>query len=107
MVHGLVEEARDVLFTKLMKVDMDAERQVDPQQVPPIHWDSMVDNPSESRVGWSFLDDERNKFNVDGQWWLYERMYKEQRLRKEFINESTNQVQEEEVEAYQRHIERF
>ena len=51
MVHGLVEEARDVLYSKLMGVDMDAERQVDPQQVPPIHWDSMVDNPSESRVG--------------------------------------------------------
>ena len=105
MVHGLVEEARDVLFTKLMKVDMDAERQVDPQQVPPIHWDSMVDNPSESRVGWSFLDDERNKFDVDGQWWLYERMYKEQRLRKEFIE--GGQLQEEAVEAYQRQLERF
>src|SRR5204862_3497742 len=105
MVHGLVEEARDVLFTTLMKVDMDAERQVDPQQVPPIHWDSMVDNPSESRVGWSFLDDERNKFDVDGQWWLYERMYKEQRLRKEFIK--GGQLQEEVVEAYQRQVERF
>jgi RecQ family ATP-dependent DNA helicase len=110
MVHGLVEEAREVLFTKLMKVDMDAERQVDPQQVPAIHWDSMVDNPSESRVGWSFLDDERNKFEVDGQWWLYERVYKEQRLREQFIDpsrESTKQVQEEEVEAYQRQVERF
>ena len=51
MIHGLVEEARDVLYTKLMKVDMDAERQVDLQQVPPIHWDSMVDNPSKSQVG--------------------------------------------------------
>jgi hypothetical protein len=37
MVHGLVEEARDVLYSKLMRVDMDAERQVDPQQVPPIY----------------------------------------------------------------------
>jgi hypothetical protein len=67
MVYGLVEEARDVLYIKLMKVDIDAEREVDSQQVPPIHWDSIVDNPSESRVGWSFLDVKRNKFDVDGQ----------------------------------------
>ena len=111
MIHGLVEEARDVLFSKLMKVDMDAERQVDPQQVPPIHWDSIVDNPSESRVGWSFLDDERNKFDVDGQWWLYERMFKEQQLRKQFIDESiggsSGKVKTEEIEAYERQVERF
>lgn len=51
MVHGLVEEARDVLFSKLMMVDMDAEQQVDPQQVLPIYWDTIVDNLLESRVG--------------------------------------------------------
>jgi RecQ family ATP-dependent DNA helicase len=109
MVHGLVEEARDILYSKLMKVDMDAEQQVDPQQVPPIYWDSMVDNPSESRVGWSFLDDERNKFDVDGEWWMYERMYQEQRLRKQFIDErgSSWPVKKDETEAYQREIERF
>ena len=116
MVHGLVEEARDVLYSKLMRVDMDVERQVDPQQVPPIYWDGMVDNPSESRVGWSFLDDERNKFDVDGEWWLYKRMFEEQRLRKQFIDENADglggpmrkeQVRKEEVEAYQQEIERF
>jgi hypothetical protein len=48
----------------------------------------MVDNPSESRVGWSFLDDERNKFDVDGEWWLHERIFQEQGLRKQFINEN-------------------
>jgi hypothetical protein len=115
MVHGLVEEARDILYSKLMKVDMDTEQQVDPQQVPPIYWDSIVDNPSESRVGWSFLDDERNKFDVDGEWWMYERMYQEQWLRKQFIDESargasrqaSGQVKKDEAEAYQREIERF
>ena len=30
MVHRLVEEARDVLYSKLMRVDMDIEWQVDP-----------------------------------------------------------------------------
>ena len=47
----------------------------------------MVDNPSKSRVGWSFLDDERSRFAMDGQWWLYERMYHERQLREQFTDQ--------------------
>jgi hypothetical protein len=73
MIHGLVEEARKELF-ELMMVGGGVEK-------PSIDWESIVDNPTESRVGWSFLNDERTKFAVDGRWWLYERVFKEQRLR--------------------------
>ncbi|KAG4427745.1 hypothetical protein IFR05_016773 [Cadophora sp. M221] len=76
MVHGLVREAREVLFKDLMLVDMNSQRQVDSTQMPGIDWNTMVDNPTESRVGWSFLDDERSRFEVDGKWWLYQRMAK-------------------------------
>ena len=58
MIRGLVGEARDVLYKELMMVDMDSQGQVDATQVPGIDWDTMVDNPSESRVGWSFDDDD-------------------------------------------------
>ncbi|KAK6591364.1 hypothetical protein H4I95_12233 [Botrytis cinerea] len=68
MIHGLVGEAREELFEKLMVVRMSADREVDMKQAPPIHWDRMVDQPSETRVGWSFLDDERNQFAVCKQW---------------------------------------
>jgi hypothetical protein len=69
----------------------------------------MVNNPFESRIGWSFLDDERNKFDVNKEWWMYERMYQEQRLRKQFINKrgSSRQVKKEKIEAYQQEVERF
>jgi hypothetical protein len=71
----------------------------------------MVDNLSESRVRWSFLDDKRNKFDVDSEWWLYKQMYKEQRLKKQFIDESTEgssrQIKKRKAEAYQQQIERF
>jgi hypothetical protein len=66
MVHGLVHKAREVLFSKLMMVGMNCDEEVDTQQVPPISWDKLVDQPSESRVRWSFLEDERNQFAVDG-----------------------------------------
>ena len=112
-MHRLVEEAKKLLFNELMMAD---------SQKPAIDWESMVDNPTESRVGWSFLDDERTKWAVDGQWWLYERMIKEQHLREQFIDESGSgsggsrggrgrgrspKLKEDAAEAYQRHVDRF
>ena len=140
MVRGLVEEARKKLF-ELMMVDASESigsvgsvgsagsvgsvgsvgsagsvgsvgSAGNTGQAPAIDWESMVDNPTESRVGWSFLDDERTKFAVDGQWWLYERMFKEQKLREQFIDESEGtsrspKFKKDAAEAYQRHVDRF
>ena len=105
MIHGLVAEAREELFTKLMIVKVSADQEVDMKQIPPIYWDRMVDQPSETRVGWSFLDDERNQFAACKQWWLYERMYKEEELREQFLN--ARKLKREAVAAYQRYIKRF
>jgi hypothetical protein len=103
MIQGVVEEAREELFGNLMKVDIQ-----DPSKIPSINWDHMFDNPSESRVGWSFLDDERSKFEVDGQWWLYERMYQEQHLREHFMDETPDQpFKKEAAYEYQQSINRF
>ena len=53
---------------------------------------------------------------MDGEWWLYKRMFEEQQLRKQFINKNADglgrpirkgQVRKEEVKAYQQEIERF
>jgi hypothetical protein len=64
LVYRLVEEARAELFEKLIVVRRSRDGEVDRKQVPPIYWDKMVDQPSETKVGWSFLDDERNQFAV-------------------------------------------
>jgi hypothetical protein len=65
----------------------------------------MVDQLSETRVGWSFLDNEQNQFAACKQWWLYERMYKEEELREQFMDAGT--VKQGAVAAYQRHVEQF
>src|SRR6266536_3642655 len=106
MVHGLVGEAREELFGKLMMVKISADQEVDMKQVPPIHWDKMVDQPSETKVGWSFLDDERNQFAACKQWWLYEQMYKEDGLREHFMDQA-GRLKKKAVTAYQRYVERF
>jgi hypothetical protein len=74
--------------------------------IPPIDWDNTVDQPSETEVGWSFLDNERNKFGIHKEWWMFERMYQEQALREQFLDVN-GKLQEGAGEQYQRHIERY
>ncbi len=68
----------------------------------------MYDNPCEIRVGWSFLDDERSRFEVDGQWWMYERMFKEQKLREHFLGaDPAEPFKKGRAAEYQDSIDRF
>ena len=52
------------------------------------------------------MDDERNQFAACKQWWLYERMYKEEQLREQFMD-VVGKLKREAVAAFQRHVERF
>ena len=106
MVHGLIGEARDELFGKLMMVNMTSEGGETRTTVPIIDWENTVDQPSETRVGWSFLDDDRNKFGIYKEWWMFERLYQEQALRERFLD-AEGKLKEEAGEIYQRYIERF
>jgi hypothetical protein len=63
-VYRLVEEARDKLFKKLIIVRINIKEQGGVPQVPPIDWENIIDQPSEAKIRWSFLDDERNQFAV-------------------------------------------
>jgi hypothetical protein len=72
MVHGLVEETRWDLM-ELMMLKMNTEGEVEGQLLP-IDWNKLSDNPSEEKVGWSFLKDVQNKFAVEGKWWLLKRI---------------------------------
>ena len=89
-----------------MMVDVKQEGVETSTPVPPIDWESTVDQPSETKVGWSFLDDERNKFAAHKEWWLFERMYQEQALRERFLD-ADGRLKDGAGEVYQRHIERF
>ena len=61
------------MFRKLIVV-------IDKEGVPNINWDNTIDQLSETKVGWSFLDNKRNKFGAYKEWWLFERLYQEQVL---------------------------
>ena len=77
---------------ELVMVRIGADQGVDVQQVPPI--------------GWSFLDDERNQFAVNGRWWLYEGMFVEPQLKERFVDQS-GQVKKKPAAAYHWSVEQF
>src|SRR5277367_6555500 len=106
MMHGLVEETRRDLMD-LMMLEMNAEGEV--EGLPPIDWERLSDNPSEEKVGWSFLKDIQNKFAVDGKWWLLKRVSHEPRLQREWIEdvEGDHPYRMEAVAEYQQKVEQF
>jgi hypothetical protein len=58
VVYGLVEAVKERLYVELMFVDKDI--------VPAVDIGSLVDNLAETSERWSFLNDTRNMFLVDG-----------------------------------------
>ena len=93
MVHGLVDKARTALMEDVMLfVDEDEQRAT----LPRIPWNELHDNAAEDEPGWSFTDDRRNEWPVDGKTWLAERIWSDEVLRERFIrsdeDEQTEQV---------------
>jgi RecQ family ATP-dependent DNA helicase len=105
MVHGLVGEAKEELFPKLMMVGLSDEGEVD-ATVPAIPWDRIIDQPSEARVGWSFLDDSRNQWPACKEWWMFQRMYEEPTVRGAFLD-AAGTLKASAVAGYRRHVTRF
>jgi hypothetical protein len=67
-VHGLLETGKKRLYRDLMFVDDEG------RQAPAIDIEKLVDNPVETSEGWSFLEDSRNEFPVDGKRWMWKRL---------------------------------
>jgi hypothetical protein len=108
VVHGLCETARKRLKTKLLLIDEGGE-------LPPLNIKSMADNAAELAEGWNFLQDGRNTFAVDGERWMWRRMFEEEKIQQRFVNGGLEHVQSREdiqwnrkaVEDYFRDVRRF
>ena len=70
VVHGLVETTGKRLYEELLFITKD--------RAPELNIRRLVDNPVETSEGWSFLDDTRNRFPVNGQRWMLDRLASEE-----------------------------
>lgn len=111
MAHGLVAETKRQLVRDLLLLQSDDDGEAQEGQLPRIHWPDMVDNPAEQRVGWSFLDDVRNRFEVDGKTWLAKRVFHERELRERFIQskegDGSVRWRQAAISQYEQRIEQF
>lgn len=90
MIHGMIASAQQHIWAKLMLLQVDNEGAVTgPTALPDIHWDRLVDNAAEQRVGWSFMDDPRNKNATsvdDPKQWLRQHVVNEKTIRCQFVD---------------------
>ena len=85
VVHGLTETVRTRLTQELMflgpaRGDIADSAAVLAAVLPVLDLAHTFDNAAEITKGWSFLQDVRNSFAVDGTRWLWRRMFNEEAM---------------------------
>ena len=91
MIHGMIASARQHILANLMLLQIDSEGSVarDTTACPTIDWGKLVDNAAEQQVGWSFMEDPRNKHATsveEPKQWLAQRLQNEKAIRNQFID---------------------
>ena len=103
MTHELVAETRAVLGELLM-VGADGFA-----AVPAIQWDRIEDDHSDDKVGYSFLQDERNAWMEKGEGWLLRQMFRRPEIKTAWVSDAAAGVpyREAAVRKYGLLVERF
>ncbi|KAI9034735.1 uncharacterized protein KD926_006348, partial [Aspergillus affinis] len=96
-VHGLVGVTRGLL-DQLLFSSAD-------QLAPAIPWGRLYDNPIEGKAGWSFLQDSRTVWPVEGKRWLIDRVRAEPALQAQFIR--THRCHPPKIRAYFQQVVKF
>lgn len=115
VVHGLVETVGSGLTRDLLSMEGGGSHDWKPDGLPTISMERLFDNPAELSAGWSFLQDARTEWAVDGRAWMMERVFAEGKMRRAFVqyyNEETTGLDdvawnEAGVERYFRAVRRW
>jgi len=83
-------------------------------QLPELDLGKLFDNAAEMTEGWSFLSDTRNVWAVEGERWMWRRMWEEKKMKKQFTRgldrvKSRQDIRwnKKGVEDYLRSVSRF
>lgn len=108
VVHGLHETVNTRLRRELLFIDSE-------HPLPVLDIGQLADNAAELSEGWNYLRDSRNQFPVDGERWMWRRLFAEDRIERRFVHDSLDAVEgrddirwnEKKVEDYFRIVRRF
>jgi superfamily II DNA helicase RecQ len=77
-------------------------------EMPNIPWSKLRDDPVNKQAGWNFTRDERNRFPVEGEWWLFDRIGRDRKLQRRFMRSGPSFAWDKsEVEMYMAQVARF
>jgi hypothetical protein len=91
MIHGMIASARQHILKKLLLLQVDSEGSIvkNTTLCPVIDWKKLVDNAAERQVGWSFIEDPRNKNATsveDPKNWLAQLIETDEVIKNQFID---------------------
>ncbi|KAK0972240.1 hypothetical protein LTR54_017624 [Friedmanniomyces endolithicus] len=86
VMHGLNEAVKERLVQDLMFTDA--------AQVPALDLRKIFDNEAKMSEDYSVLDDVRNKFEVNGDHWMWERMFRETTIEEHFVIGNLDEARE-------------
>ena len=98
--HRPKKESPQVLLTELPGAS----------SVPSVPWSTMCDNPTQKIPGWSFLEDKRTRWPVEGSVWLLDRLKTEKWLGRRFFTQDSHlggQWKLKAIDSYLRTVARF
>ncbi|KAJ9480580.1 hypothetical protein VN97_g12971, partial [Penicillium thymicola] len=98
-IHGLIHVLRRTLYDELLICEAEA--------LPPIPWDTLVDDPAQGQAGWSFLKDPRTKLPVTGSEWVMTRVSREAKLQRLFLDPRKGLFRTTTIRSYLRAVVRF
>jgi hypothetical protein len=102
--RGMVDQLQRTTRKQLMEIMF----AIDEQEVPAVPWKDLFDDPSNDSDGWSFVDDTRTPWPVDGQRWLFERVQKRPECRRRFVSDQTaNGINEAKLRDWMKTIDDF
>ncbi|KAF1807826.1 hypothetical protein P152DRAFT_406735, partial [Eremomyces bilateralis CBS 781.70] len=102
LVHGVLFEARRIIGELLFCADDRA------GDMPVVPWESLRDDATNARPGWNFLQDQRTRFPVNGETWLFDRIGEHEAMRREFERpDSESGVHRKGVNDYMTKLSRF
>lgn len=121
VIFGLLNTARqrlaeELLFMSAARQGEDGDGADNPQNtwdwhpdgLPRIHLDQISDNQSVLDEGWSFLNDSRNKWPVDGRRWIGQRLLTDGTIKQRIVaDEVSMALDPDAVEAYLRKVKRW
>ena len=102
--RGMAEQLQISTRKKLLSVMF----ATDESEMPAVPWTELFDDPSNASVGWSFIDDTRTRWPVDGKEWLFQRIQSRPEERKRFVKEeAANGINKGRVRDWLKEIDDF